>query len=638
MEHHVVGYPAIEIQLTAQAVPEEGEIGTEVGFGDNFPLEVVLVHGLCAHAVNDGLSEDCRRAHAGLAHDVDVVCGDVVVTKHTPAGAEFQVVDALSLHEVLVGNVPSKADGREDAPLLLILGAAVGTEGDGGKVFLLVVVCTAGEGGYAVVPRGPVAGVLVLVGTVAEVAGGIVKVRYAVGSSGEGCSVLHAGRLADHGSECMCADPVGISEGVVQDPVGSVAVCLGQRGNGCSLGASDEMLGSVVLGVVEVEVKVVGGLEFQLLGDCSLCVGRENGLEAGLLAVVVVCGCGRVAVGIGIAVTLGRIELLRICVGVGIGIDSVHGRVHECLVEHAGVGVVAVVGRDDGVEPDLEPAGHCLIQTGAEVDTVIVVNRVVHDTVLVVVAQTHRIVCLLCAAGEIQGMGVGKGGMDQFLVPVCADAVIVGNVLCGSGGNLGEVVHLHVLLRICHLEDVGGDLETGIAVVGHPHAAGFTLLGSDQDDAVRCAHTVDCGCRCVLEDGEGLDIARRQEIDVVHEGAVNDVQRIGIVADGAYAADLHGRAGTGGAALCDLDAGYHALEGAHGVGGRLLGKLVTLHVHDRGGEVLGLLGTVTHNHDLVKEVGVLFEDNLCGDCRCRENLRSIADAAHLNHGRGALHR
>ena len=232
---------------------------------------------------------------------------------------------------------------------------------------------------------------------------------------------------------------------------------------------------------------------------------------------------------------------------------------------------------------------------------------------------------------------MGKGRMNQFRIPVRAHTVVIFNFLCRSGGCLCKVVHLHVLLRVGHLEDVGGNLHAGVAVVGHPHAAGLTLLGGNQDDAVSSAYAVYGGSRCILENRQGLYIGGAQEVDVVHEGAVNNVQRIGIIADGAHAADLHGRACARGAALGDLHAAYHALEGAHGVGGNLLGELVTLHVHNGGGEVLGLLGAVAHHHNLVKEVGVLCKDYAGGNCVCGERLGSVAYAAYLNGGLGALY-
>ena len=79
------------------------------------------------------------------------------------------------------------------------------------------------------------------------------------------------------------------------------------------------------------------------------------------------------------------------------------------------------------------------------------------------------------------------------------------------------------------------------------------------------------------------------------------------------------------------------MEGAHRVGGNLLGELVALHVDNWRREVLCLLGAVTHNHNLVKEVGVLFKDDAGRDGRGRERLRGVAYAAYLYHGIGAFH-
>ena len=130
-------------------------------------------------------------------------------------------------------------------------------------------------------------------------------------------------------------------------------------------------------------------------------------------------------------------------------------------------------------------------------------------------------------------MAVGKGGLYQGLVPVRAYACV-----CGKGINrikrvigICQVVHLNVLLGRSHGHNVGGYLDAAVAVVGHTDLTRCTLLGGDKDDAVCGTYAVDCGGRCILEHGEGLNIGGAQEVNVVHERAVNYVQGIGIVSD-----------------------------------------------------------------------------------------------------------
>ena len=56
-----------------------------------------------------------------------------------------------------------------------------------------------------------------------------------------------------------------------------------------------------------------------------------------------------------------------------------------------------------------------------------------------------------------------------------------------------------------------------------------TLLGSDDDDAVRSARTVDRGSRSILQHRERLDIARvdrRERIGHARDGVVRDGQTV----------------------------------------------------------------------------------------------------------------
>ena len=177
VENNAVGDAVIEINVTCQAAAKECEVGTDVGLGDYLPAQVILIYRLCADAIHQSVTKHCGGCNSGGAGNVDVVGRDIVVTQHTPAGAEFQVIEGLlALHERFVRNDPAQTDGGEEAPFLLILGAAVGTEGDGGQVAVLVTVGATGEERETVVAACAIGGSLVLVGAVHQIAGLIVIV------------------------------------------------------------------------------------------------------------------------------------------------------------------------------------------------------------------------------------------------------------------------------------------------------------------------------------------------------------------------------------------------------------------------------------------------------------------------------
>ena len=148
------------------------------------------------------------------------------------------------------------------------------------------------------------------------------------------------------------------------------------------------------------------------------------------------------------------------------------------------------------------------------------------------------------------------------------------------------------------------------------------LLRGDHDDTVRCAGTVDGGCRSILQDGEALDVLRvdggervahTADAVVRHGQAVDDDQRIVRRVDGRTAADTDRRArtrhtGTGG----DDHAGALA---AQQVGGRRDDTLVDFVSPDRRngtGEVALLDGTITDDHHFVEEVLVVFHHHVRG--------------------------
>ena len=155
-------------------------------------------------------------------------------------------------------------------------------------------------------------------------------------------------------------------------------------------------------------------------------------------------------------------------------------------------------------------------------------------------------------------MRMCKSRFHKLRIPVCISLVIgwierleaCCSVKC-------HIVKLAVLLSVCKLHDVCRHLYTGIAVICHSHVSCLTLLCCDDDDTISCTHTIDGCCRSILKDCEGLDIAAGEEVDVIHEGTINNIKRICIVSDRADTTDLHRRTGTWSTALSDLDTAYH---------------------------------------------------------------------------------
>ena len=230
--------------------------------------------------------------------------------------------------------------------------------------------------------------------------------------------------------------------------------------------------------------------------------------------------------------------------------------------------------------------------------------------------------------------------MHQGGVPVGADSVVIGGILGNEarGAVESQVVQLAVLLGVGQLHNVGGHLHAGVTVVAHAGVSHLSLAGGHDDDAVGRPDAVDGRRRSVFENSERLDVGAGEEVDVVHKCAVNHVQGLGIVADGAHAADLDAGACARSAALGDLHAAHHTGKCRHRVGGSLLRELVSLDVDYRGGKVLGLLGAVTHHHNLLQEGLVFGQVDQRGHFGSLEALGCVAHTADLDHCVGTGHR
>ena len=126
-------------------------------------------------------------------------------------------------------------------------------------------------------------------------------------------------------------------------------------------------------------------------------------------------------------------------------------------------------------------------------------------------------------------------------------------------------------------------------------------LGRHQDDAVRAAGTVDRGRRRILQDIDGLDVARADRVQVRADDAVHDDERIVARLQRAAAADAqphHGaRLRVGG---LDLDAGHEPRDRLIDPGHGDVRNIVARDRTDGAREVLPELGAVAHHHHLVQ--------------------------------------
>ncbi len=261
-------------------------------------------------------------------------------------------------------------------------------------------------------------------------------------------------------------------------------------------------------------------------------------------------------------------------------------------------------------------------------------------------AYAHAVRQVLAdAAGEAQVGIHGRSHTVDFLLPVgvgIAQGSLGGRIetveVADEGTDAGGVKHFVVL-------GDGVDGSGHVQSYVHGNAGGLgTLLGGNHDNTVGSTGTVDGGGRCILEDGEALDVFRINGGQrIAHTGntvigdrqAVDDVQRVVGSVDGGAATDTDGcsgagHTGTGG----NDDTRALAAEEVGRRGDDALVDFIGLDRRDGTGEVALFHGTVTDDHHLVEEIGIFFEENGSGHILGRESLGCIADAGDFHHSIG----
>ena len=199
-------------------------------------------------------------------------------------------------------------------------------------------------------------------------------------------------------------------------------------------------------------------------------------------------------------------------------------------------------------------------------------------------------------------VSIGEVAQER-VVPVRAGAVV--GAAAGADPLFGGE-HRDRVLHEVHVEGaVIGDMGRSGLVLG-------TLLGGDEDDAVRAAGAVDGGRGRILEDGHRLDVLRGQGADFTAGDAVDHHERAVAGIEGGRAADLVVGAGVrvGALARDHVQAGHLTREHRHRVVGGAAEEVLAVHLDDGRGNLLLGQGAVADDHDFVQELGVLEEDHL----------------------------
>ena len=173
------------------------------------------------------------------------------------------------------------------------------------------------------------------------------------------------------------------------------------------------------------------------------------------------------------------------------------------------------------------------------------------------------------------------------------------------------VVQEHCVVGVVLVRKLGYGFHCGGEAYVDFGLAFLTAFGGDENYAVGAFHTIDCGGRCVLECGDGLDGA---DVDGAH-GAFDTID------------EHQGRAVVPGGSAADGDlgffvAGHTAALGRHDAG-HVTGKGVadvmdTGSAFEHGTGCLGdgahygcfFLMAVAYNHDFLKSIAVGLEGNV----------------------------
>ena len=200
-------------------------------------------------------------------------------------------------------------------------------------------------------------------------------------------------------------------------------------------------------------------------------------------------------------------------------------------------------------------------------------------------------------------------------VRVCAAQVhlllVVGDGGFAAAVRVQAVVVVYPLLRAGKLRQAGWRDHAGFCLEGDLGLGLRSAFSGDENDTVSAAHTVQGGCGCVLEDGEGGDVLCVHKVHVSFH-AVHQDQRLAVCTEGVHASDPEVGAGT---RLTGVLHDHYTCKFTCKCGRQLAHRdFQLLHVHGCDGANHGCLslGTVGHHHHFLQLVflGDKFDDDV----------------------------
>ena len=305
-----------------------------------------------------------------------------------------------------------------------------------------------------------------------------------------------------------------------------------------------------------------------------------------------------------------------------VGIDSDETRVsledvHEVVVgAHMAVGLVGNDSADIGANGEV--LAEVNLNIGPECVLVVLLDLVIEARSLGPSAEGKEVTDVLGTAGSLNtGTGLECIRTEGLFYPVgvrIEDGIGAVAIFLDIGKGDGRivvrrpslpvpvtfVVGLGVGDSIEHLRDLGRAGEGSTEINREAGLSFLSLLCGDEDDTVCSTGSVDSG-RCVLQDGDALDIIRVQTGHAVTLDTVDDVER-GRGTESTETADMDGRVVTSGltGTLVHDEAGETAFKGRTEVRRRALREFIALDSHDGSGQCLLLVDTISDHHGLLQ--------------------------------------
>ena len=272
---------------------------------------------------------------------------------------------------------------------------------------------------------------------------------------------------------------------------------------------------------------------------------------------------------------------------------------------HLVTGVGAVLG--DGGEPDLEVSADLLVDAAVQRDAAVRLRG--QGRVILEIRGAETVAAALGAARDAHLIVLGVAVLENHVLPV-GDRVV--RFVEGVHILPGHLAETDVFLA-GHHRILDRSLQGCIGIEGHHRClAGRSLIGTDQDDAIGAAGSVDgrgCG---ILEDVDALDVVGGDFRQASNErNAVQHDERVVRGGEGTLTTDTDGRGcarlGRGG---LHIHTGDTAHQGVRHIVGRNLAQVVAAHGHDGTGHILAAGRTVTDDDRGFELLGIIFEDDV----------------------------